>query len=134
MTPEQKLKYAIIARACEMDRVELPQYPCDNVDELWEKAFAEDRKTDSIYDAMEEVRTSGDETQLHSLRGYSRHYESDAVAMQMPDGTWVGWTYWYGGGKHSEPSSMPWLEGAYNLDCKEERVMMTKRTFTKAET
>jgi hypothetical protein len=54
--------------------------------------------------------------------------------MQMPDGTWVGWTYWYGGGKHGEPSAMPWIEDAYNLDCKEERVMMTKRTFTKAET
>ena len=87
MTPEQKLKYAIIARACEIDRIEPPQYPCDNVDLLWDAAFAEDRKSDSIYDAMEEVRTSGDETQLHSLRGHSRHYESDAVAMQMPDGT-----------------------------------------------
>lgn len=28
--------------------------------------------------------------------------------MQAPDGTWVGWTYWYGGGKYAEPSAIPW--------------------------
>ena len=49
----------------------------------------------------------------------------------MPDGSWVGWTYWYGGGKHAEPEVMDWMGEAYPLDCVEEEKMVTVRTFTK---
>ncbi len=47
---------------------------------------------------------------------YSRHYESKSVAKEIAPGVWVGWTYWYGGGKHGEPSEVPWLDDAYLLD------------------
>jgi hypothetical protein len=33
----------------------------------------------------------------------------------MLDGSWVGWTYWYGGGKHGEPGSIKWVEDAYDV-------------------
>lgn len=47
--------------------------------------------------------------------GYSRHYECKSVAKKLFDGTWVGFDYYYGGGKYGQPSEMPWLENAYFL-------------------
>ena len=61
------------------------------------------------------------------------NYENQSSAMQAPDGTWVGWTYWYGGGKYAEPSAIPWLDYAYALSCEEKQVTITQRTFTKIE-
>jgi len=58
------------------------------------------------------------------------HYESKSVATEI-DGQWVGWTYWYGGGKHGEPSLMEWLGDAYFLDCCEE--MRVVQVFTKID-
>ncbi len=61
----------------------------------------------------------------------SRHYESRSVAAKCLDGSWVGWTYWYGGGKHAEPDAIDWLEDAYDLDCVEEEKLVVIQTFTK---
>ena len=58
-----------------------------------------------------------------------QHYESDAVAKNLPDGTWVGWTYYHGGGKHSDPGSIPWMEDAYNVTSHEETRVV--RVFSK---
>lgn len=68
---------------------------------------------DQRCDSENELRNSGTPTGLEA--DYSRHYSSKAVAAEMLDGSWVGWTYWYGGGKHGEPSEMPWLECAYDV-------------------
>jgi hypothetical protein len=62
---------------------------------------------------------------------FSRHYEATSVAKQLLNGKWVGYTYWYGGGKHGEPQAMPWIEDAYFLDCREE--MIVSKIFTKSE-
>ena len=62
---------------------------------------------------------------------WSRHYESNGVASRMPDGSWVGWTYWYGGGKHGEPGAIDWMSEAYDLDVVEEEKIVIVRTFTK---
>jgi len=58
-----------------------------------------------------------------------RHYESKAVAMKMPDGSWIGWTYWYGGGKHGEPEAIDWMNEAYDVDCHEEEKVVVVQTF-----
>ena len=50
---------------------------------------------------------------------HSRHYESKSVAKKLWDGTWVGWTYWYGDGKHGEPGAIDWVEDAYFLNAEE---------------
>ncbi len=49
----------------------------------------------------------------------------------MLDGSWVGWTYWYGGGKHGEPGSIPWIEDAYDVTFVEQLVKV--KQFHKAE-
>ena len=78
------------------------------------------------------VRSSGTNTGLECE--LSHHYESNAVAAKLPDGSWVGWTYWYGGGKHGEPEAVDWMDDAYAVDCAEEQKMVTVRTFTQPAT
>lgn len=89
---------------------------------------------DSPYrDALREIRdefSSGDfKTNIEPAS--SRHYESRSVACKMADGSWVGWTYWYGGGKHGDPESIDWISAAYALDCVEEEKLVLVRKFTK---
>ena len=121
MTPIQKIKYLRVVGAGR----ELP-YPCEDIDTIY--ADAEDE--DELWDTLSEVRAGEVETGIPCE--YSRHYESYSVAAKLPDGSWVGWTYWYGGGKHGDPESIDWMEDAYDLDCLEEVKLMTVRTFTKA--
>jgi hypothetical protein len=133
MTPEQKIKWLVIEKCREwLDDDELgPEFDCiteDNVDELYDQL--EDAYS-TTYDAMYEIREGEVETDIPSP--YSRHLESKSVAAQAPDGTWVGWTYWYGGGKHAEPEAIDWISEAYTLDVVEEEKLVVVRTFTKVE-
>lgn len=123
MKAETKLKYAILELAAIWeDETISTTLTEDEVEELWDDA-------DDIYDAISEIRTSGIETGLPGQ--YSRHYESEEVAVQCPNGDWVGFTYWHGGGKFGEPEAIDWMEHAYDLDCIEEQKVMTVRTFSK---
>jgi hypothetical protein len=128
MTPQQKIKAVILARAAEWAEVELPPLTAENIDEEYDAAD-EGEMEDCMQDARSEVRCGQVETGL--LCESSRHYESKSVAAQTPDGAWVGWTYWYGGGKHGEPEAIDWISDAYHLDCTEEEKVVTVRTFTK---
>ena len=131
MTPQQKLKWAILSKAVEnadAGSIKVPD-PCENIEELYYQ-FEEDVSIcDSLYEADKyDIRADEVETRLPCE--WSRHYESKSVAMQFPDKSWVGWTYWYGGGKHGEPESIDWIEDAYDLECKEEEKMVVVRTFS----
>jgi hypothetical protein len=84
---------------------------------------------DQQWDYLHEFREGSHRTGLDC--DWSRHYESHAVARKLHDGTWVGWTYWYGGGKHGDPESIEWMPQAYEVDCVEEEKLVTVCTFTK---
>jgi len=127
MTPAQKIKWAILLRIAEWRKEPTQDITCGNVDDLYESLEI----TGDHWDAKNEIRASGVNTGLPCE--YSRHYESDAVAAKMPDGSWVGWTYWHGGGKHSEPEAIDWIEDAYDLKCVEEEKVVVVRTFSKAD-
>ena len=127
MTPQQKIKHLILAKAAEWEDKNLGEVSAGNVDELYDELV----EADGHWDAKSEVRSGDVETGIPC--DGSRHYESKSVAAKMPDGSWVGWTYWYGGGKHGEPEAIDWMESAYNIDCVEEERVVTVRTFTKRE-
>jgi hypothetical protein len=121
LTPEQKLKYAILDLQYQWDDLALStELNGEQIEDLWDEA-------EYIIDAMNEIRCTGTPTGLNAP--YSRHYESEAVAVQCPNGEWVGFTYWYGGGKHGEPEAIDWIGHAYDVECFEEQKMMTVRTF-----
>jgi len=124
MTPEQKIKWAILKKVSDWGGRPAPIYPCADVDELYEAIEGEG----CLQDAKYTIRDGEVETGLTCE--YSRHYESKAVAIEMPDGSWVGWTYWYGGGKHAEPEAIDWMDSAYDVDCHEEEKMVVVRTFS----
>jgi hypothetical protein len=127
-TPEQKIKLTIlhgIKGEINAD-VSFDEITSDNIEEVWED-------NDGFFqDELYEFREGEVETGLPS-KDYSRHYENHEVAAQMVDGSWVGWTYWFGGGKHATPEAMDWMEDAYNLDCVEEEKVMVVRTFSKVK-
>jgi len=131
MTPVQKLKQIILQSAINLgDIPKTVVVAPENVDSLYEEHY------DATQDARQEIRYGECKTTLSTqynseLRGAHRNYECDEVAMQCDDGTWIGWTYWHGGGKHSEPTAIPWVEYAYALECKEEEKMVIVRSFTK---
>ena len=122
MTPEQKIKHALILLASEPPICKLDIVPitADNVDDLYDDIDA----TDCIYDFRQ------GEVETNIPTPYSRHYEAKSVAALMPDGSWVGWTYWYGGGKHGDPESIDWMEDAYDLNVVEEEKLVIVRTFS----
>lgn len=129
MTPEQKLKHAMLLIAIGAGSLEFTgEITVANVDSLW----AELASNDLQFDLMEEFRSCGVETGLTAPYSRdTRHYESCSVASQMPDGSWVGWTHWYGGGKHSQPSAIPWMDEAYDLNCTEVPTVVMVQTFTR---
>lgn len=114
MTPEQKLKWAILALAARWAGAELEAVTADNVDQLYDALVA----VDGHWDACNEVRCSCQPTDLTREVDYriTRHYDHREVAARMPDGSWVGWTYWHGGGKFGDPSSIDWMDEAYAVD------------------
>ena len=126
MTPEQKIKWAILNLAAIWNKTPAPVVTDENIDKLYQELV----DVDGHWDAKEEIRTSGEETKIPCTE-YSRHYECESVAAEMPDGTWVGWTHWHGGGKHSNPSSIDWMDKAYNVSLKEEEKIVIVREFSK---
>ena len=130
MTPQQKIKHLVLIRHEELggdpDLILFAKaLEADEIDKQFD-ALAEDYEHQ---DAMEEIR--GGEVETSIKCGWSRHYESKSVASQYLDGSWVGWTYWYGGDKHGEPEAIDWIEDAYDLECVEEEKLVTGRSFVK---
>lgn len=126
-TPEQYIKQDILLMAIEnkYSDIAITEVPDDKISELF------DQYSSALQDDIYEYRQGWVNTDINSP--YSRNYESNSVAKQMHDGTWVGWTHWYGGGKHGQPESIPWMNEAYFLDCKEEEKVVVIQTFTVKE-
>jgi hypothetical protein len=124
MTPHQYILSAICAKA-QADGA-IPADAAINgstVDALYDAL----KDADGHWDYVSEFRSGDVDTGLNCKR--SRHYESKAVAAKI-NGTWVGWTYWYGGGKHGDPEAVYWMEYAYFCDCVEEEKVVTGCAFT----
>lgn len=125
MKPEYKLKYAILSVDFAWDEKEIPNNLTeDQIEELWDEA-------ECLTDAKDEIRCSGISTGLPCES--SRHYESEAVAVQCPNGEWVGFTYWSGGGKYGEPDAIDWIDHAYDVECFSEEKLVLVHTFSKKE-
>lgn len=129
MTAEQKLKREILLTAKSWNRNStIPAEITDeNIDSLWKDA---EENNDELRAAKDVIRNSGTPTGL-PIRDYSQFYGCDEVGMVCCDGTAVGWTYWHGGEKHGDPSSIEWISGAYDLNHRTELVPTT--IFSKPE-
>jgi len=122
MDASQKLKHLILLKLAEWDGRELPPITAENIDRLYEE-------DEEKWDAISELRSGEVETGLPTP--YARYFEVKAVAAKYIDGTWVGWNYYYGGGKHSEPEAIEWIDEAYDVAVKEEEKLVLVREFSK---
>ena len=119
----------VVLTADQVIRLYLAEQVMKDDPEAEDLDFIED--SDYWYDAMHDLRGGFDEETGLPCE-CCRHYESKSVAKKIGD-HWIGWTYWYGGGKHGEPWAVDWISKAYFLDVEEEEVTITKRTFTRKE-
>lgn len=126
MTPQQAIKYIIIADICHRNGADIA---ADMTGEMVDAVYDAAVQDGDHWDAESQAREGEVETGLDCP--LSRYYVAKAVASKVPNGLWVGWTYWYGGGKHSEPEDLPWMESAYFLECAEEERMVTVRSFSR---
>lgn len=132
MTPQNRIKREILTRALLADsdlRSEMPDIIDLHTDEGVYSAYGAFVELYAHFDFENDFREGEIGTGIEC--DFSRHYESKSVAMQMQDGGWVGWTYWFGGGKHGTPEEIEWIEYAYELSCIEQEKMVTVRTFEK---
>jgi len=130
LTVEQRIKRHIMRTGDGPEILADANMVCDFEDgESIDHVYDELQSEWLLQDGLEDFRCSGVETGLPCE--YSRHYESESVAKQLDDGSWVGWTYWYGGGKFGDPQAIDWLEEAYDLDVIETQEMVTVRKFSK---
>lgn len=123
MTPLQALKHAVLIRV--IDEVDENTSP-EQIDAIWDA-----QNPDAIWDTVCEIRSSGTETGLPV--DSSRHYEPFAVAALMPCGRWVGWTYWTGGGKHSNPEEINWMDDAYWVEAEVDQVLRLGHRFSRLQ-
>jgi len=101
-----------------------PSNACELVEKLDELGYGDD-----IQDCKLELRTSYvEETDVYCET--NRHYDSKSVSMYCEDlDKWVGYTFWYGGGKYGEPDAIEWIDGAYFLEVQEKEVVVTQREY-----
>lgn len=129
MTPCNKIKREILMWAAKEDDLAFLKKMPIETDEQVEAAYEKLVEAGAHGDFESEFREGDEETDIPA--DWSRHYECKSVAAKLSDGSWVGWSYWYGGGKYGDPESIEWMEDAYDLDCKEEEKTLIVRTFTK---
>ena len=114
-----------------LDGLELSLENASDIYNYSEEYFGDDIE-DIIQEVTYEYRHNGIECNLPP-KHYSRHYEVDFVVAEIDD-KWVGWHYWYGGGKHAEPESIDWIEDAEFVDIEsEEEETVVKRVFKREE-
>lgn len=128
MKAEHRIKRHII-RSAEADDPETYSFGDLETAEAIDAAY--DRLNEDDLGREREAEIRGGQFATGLPAPYSRNYESKSVAAKLDDGTWVGWTYWYGGGKHAEPESIDWISEAYDLDCREEEKLVVVRTFAR---
>jgi len=106
-----------------------PKFDIPNSEKEIEKLFYCGDISEWTREALEEFRSSYDEETDLKCED-SRHYESKSVAKQLKNGKWIGYTYWFGGGKHGEPGAIDWVQYSYFLNC--EKKLVEKNFFSKA--
>lgn len=131
LTAPQKCRYLVLVKLNEWRKTKMPDIAsAEALDEIFEQEDSDD--DGSFQDARNERRYGIEAEGIETP--YSRHYEIDAHAAELPDGSWIGWWHLHGGGKHGEPEAYDWVSEAFDLNHEAEVVTVTKHVFTKPET
>lgn len=130
LTAPQKCKYLVLVTLNRWRKNEMPEFESgEELDALYKH---EEENDDGYFqDARNESR-NGTEASDIAVTEHCRHYEIDAHVSELPDGSWVGWWHFYGGGKHGEPDAYDWVGNSFDVKHTSEVVTVTKHHFSKA--
>lgn len=121
MTPQEKIKQKVVFHLTQK-LMETPDRIEDAYDELDE---------DAKQNYLSELREGEYETDIP--KEYCRYYETKSMAIEALDGSWVGFTYYFGGGKHSNPEEIEWMEDAYDLNMVAKEEVVVVKYWSKIE-
>src|ERR1035438_3424063 len=103
MTPTQKIMREILLIAAKEDG--FASTIRDITEETIDDKYAYLCDLNRQYDIEDNFRQGEVETNIPCKS--SRHYESKSVASKLSDGSYVGWTFWYGGGEDGRSEGGP---------------------------
>ena len=126
------VKLEIIKRAATKNDILIfkDEYSSEMIDEMYGDAL-NGEYSDEVNEESYNIRHDGEEINLPATCT-SRHYEVDTHVLNI-DGKWIAFDYYYGGGKHSDPDSIDWLDTCRFVCCEEKVVTQTIRTFKELE-
>lgn len=142
-TAAQKLKNYVMLRALSWENGLYPLFKAwgenpspGELDAVYAKAL--DQFPDAMQAAQNKCRCGTEETNLPTptnASGLTYSRAGTSVAACMPDGSWVGWTYWQESSRHAPLEKIDWIEDAYDLYVKEEeRIVVVRVLLKKAPT
>lgn len=88
---------------------------------------------DIVREVINEFRESGEE--IDDKVEQDRYYCYQDVSRKITglDDLYLGWTYYFGGGKYGEPEEVEWMEDCYLLKCKEVEETRIVKVYEKVE-
>ena len=105
-----------------------------NFDETQCETLYESIRTSSLSDWLTDVREEirGGKVRTGLIAESGGYAESEAVAVPVIGipSLYIGWTYFFGGGKHSEPEAIEWMQNSYLVKAKDR--VQTVRFFERA--
>lgn len=135
MKPQNKLRREIMLYAA-TDANYLPYKDVSNyttdidVENTW-MHFIEEHHSYGPQDVINDFRYQGEDSNCNS-KEWSRHYDHKERAVQCCDGSWVGYTFWSGGGKHGTPEEIDYISDAYDIVVEKEYKII-KREFKRVD-
>lgn len=130
MKASSKLQKEIILKAIEANVIKDKKYKLNTDLEIKLNYKKIHQESYCFRDFINEFRHKGERSNVPAP--FSRYFESKSIAYKLVDGSWVGWTYWYGGGKYAYPENIDWVEECYNLKLmKQKRKIITIKKFEK---
>lgn len=88
---------------------------------------------DYVRDVVSGFRYSGEniDDKVYEDRYYC--YRDVATKITGLDDLYLGWTYYFGGGKHAQPQEVEWMEDCYLLTCREVEETRIVKVYEKVE-
>lgn len=131
MKASDYIKREILKEAYEWAELECPDL---STPKLIRKEWDNPDKDTKIIDPLQDIKCEFRETYTQETNiphEFDSYYESHSVAKSI-GGKWIGWTHWYGGGKHGEPEFIEWIDDAYFLEIQSTKTVV-EHIFKKVE-
>lgn len=127
LSPKQKIERTALKEVLEYEGEQ--EYHAKLLDENFDISELTDKYRDGMQETLSGIRDGEFETGIDCES--TRNYEVKGVASEMLDGSYVGWPYYFGGGKYANLDEIDWMSDAYDLEKKDEEKLVVVTTWSK---